>query len=160
MSSIIRSSADRRQIESAIRRATGEDVKKISAQQSIPYERIWPEGVCRVNGNTYTKTMQFQDVNYQLAQKEDKEAIFEGWCDFLNYFDSSVHLQLTFVDLAVSDGGAVQSISIPLQGDGFDDTREEYSGILQRQLAKGNNGLAKTKYLTFGCEAASLPAAS
>ena len=156
MSSKKLSSADRRQIESAIRRAKGEDGKKISAQQSIPYERIWPEGVCRVNGNTYTKTMQFQDVNYQLAQKEDKEAIFEGWCDFLNYFDSSVHLQLTFVDLAVSDGGAVQSISIPLQGDGFDDTREEYSGILQRQLAKGNNGLAKTKYLTFGIEAASL----
>ena len=50
----------------------------------------------------YTKTIQFQDINYQLSPNEDKTAIFEGWCDFLNYFDSSIRFQLSFLNLAAS----------------------------------------------------------
>ena len=51
---------------------------------------MFPDGICRVTDSYYTKTVQFQDINYQLNQNEDKTAIFDGWCDFLNYFDSSV----------------------------------------------------------------------
>ena len=58
------------------------DKKEKSAQDSIPYERMWPDGICRVADGHYTKTIQFQDINYQLSQNEDKTAIFEGWCDF------------------------------------------------------------------------------
>ena len=79
------SRADRKQIEAAIARANRTDRKEKSAQDSIPYERMWPDGICRVAGSRYTKTIQFQDINYQLSQNEDKTAIFEGWCDFLNY---------------------------------------------------------------------------
>ena len=64
---------------------------------SIPYERMWPDGICRISDSHYTKIIQFQDINYQLSQNEDKTAIFEGWCDFLNYFDSSIHFQLSFL---------------------------------------------------------------
>ena len=63
---------------------------------------MWPDGICRVAGSRYTKTIQFQDINYQLSQNEDKTAIFEGWCDFLNYFDSSIQFQLSFLNLAAS----------------------------------------------------------
>ena len=114
---------------------------------------MFPDGICRVNDTFYTKTVQFQDVNYQLCQNEDKTAIFEGWSDFLNYFDSSIHFQLSFLNLSASQDGFSRNIVIPLQPDGFDDVREEYSEMLQNQLAKGNNGLAKTKYLTFGINA-------
>ena len=51
---------------------------------------MWADGICRTANNHYTKTVQYQDINYQLSQNEDKTAIFEGWSDFLNYFDSSV----------------------------------------------------------------------
>ena len=109
--------------------------------------------------NYYTKTIQFQDINYQLGQNEDKTAIFESWCDFLNYFDSSIHFQLSFLNLSASQEDFSRSVSIPLQKDGFDDLRDEYSVMLQNQLARGNNGLVKTKYLTFGIEADTLKAA-
>lgn len=72
------SRADRKQIEAAIARANRTDKKKKSAQDSIPYERMWPDGICRVAGSRYTKTIQFQDINYQLSQNEDKTAIFEA----------------------------------------------------------------------------------
>lgn len=153
------SSADKKQIEAAINRANKADKKEKSAQDSIPYERMWADGICRTINNHYTKTIQFQDINYQLSQNEDKTAIFEGWCDFLNYFDSSIEFQLSFLNLAASQETFAQSINIPLQSDDFDSIRSEYSDMLQNQLARGNNGLIKTKYLTFGIEADSVNAA-
>ena len=114
---------------------------------------MYPDGICRVTDTRYVKTIRFQDINYQLSQNEDKTAIFDGWCDFLNYFDSSVQFQLTFVNLSTSEENISQQIDIPLQGDEFDPIREEYTNMLRSQVAKGQNGLSKTKYLTFGIEA-------
>ena len=123
-----------------------------TAQATIPYDRIWPDGICLAN-NRYTKTLQFQDINYQLAQNEDKTAIFEGWCDFLNYFDSSIHFQLSFMNLTAGTEAFEQSIALPLRGDADDESRIEYAAMLKNQMAKGSNGLTKTKFLTFGVEA-------
>ena len=120
---------------------------------------MFPDGICRVTDNCYTKTVQFQDINYQLNQNEDKMAIFDGWCDFLNYFDSSIRFQFSFVNLSTDRDSAAKSISIPPKGDAFDGIRGEYTEMLQNQLARGNNGLMKTKYLTFGIEAESLKTA-
>ena len=153
------SRSDRKQIEAAIARANRTDRNEKSAQDSIPYERMWPDGICRVSDGYYTKTIQFQDINYQLSQNEDKTAIFEGWCDFLNYFDSSIRFELSFLNLAASEETFARTINIPLHGDDFDSIRLEYTTMLQNQLAKGNNGLIKTKYLTFGIDAANIKAA-
>ena len=147
------SRAEKKEIEALIARANNSDNKELTAQDSIPYQRMYPDGICRVTDTHYVKTIRFQDINYQLSQNEDKTAIFDGWCDFLNYFDSSVRFQLTFVNLSTSEENISQQISIPLCGDEFDTIREEYTGMLRSQVAKGQNGLSKTKYLTFGIEA-------
>ena len=118
-----------------------------------------PDGICRVTDSYYTKTVQFQDINYQLNQNEDKTAIFDGWCDFLNYFDSSVRFQLSFVNMSANKDNYARYITISPQGDDFDSIRLEYTQMLQNQLARGNNGLIKTKYLTFSIEADSIRSA-
>ena len=145
--------ADKRQIEAAIANAKRQDKRHKSAQDSLPFQRMFPDGICRVTDTYYTKTIQFQDINYQLSQNEDKTAIFDGWCDFLNYFDASVHFQLTFLNMAANKDTYGTQITIPLRGDEDDAIRTEYTQMLRDQLAKGNNGLIKTKYLTFGIEA-------
>ena len=120
---------------------------------------MFPDGICRVTDHYYTKTVQYQDINYQLNQNEDKTAIFEGWCDFLNYFDSSIRFQFSFIDMSANKETWSNSINIPRRGNKFDDIGVEYETFLRDQLAKGNNGLIKTKYLTFGVEADSLKTA-
>ena len=143
---------------------TGKDGKKKpqkpavprTAQQSIPMQRMFEDGTCRVKANYYTRTIQYQDINYQLAQQEDKTAIFEEWCSFLNFFDSSIKFELSFVNMATDSTEFEKSIRIPFQKDGFDDVRAEYSQMLRQQLAKGNNGLTKTKFITFGVEGESM----
>ena len=127
-----------------------------TAQQSIPMQRMFEDGTCRVRSGYYTRTIAYQDINYQLAQQEDKTAIFEEWCSFLNFFDSSIHFELSFVNTATDSEDFEKSIRIPYQQDGFDDVRAEYSQMLRQQLSKGNNGLTKAKFLTYGIEGESM----
>ena len=130
--------------------------KRISVQDSIAYKEMGKDGICRVADHVYSKTIRFYDINYQLAQNDDKSAIFENWCDFLNYFDSSIQFQLSFINQKSSMKEYEKVIQIEPQNDAFDDVRMEYAQMLHNQLAKGNNGLLKSKYITFAIEADNL----
>jgi len=153
------SRSDKKQIEAILARYKTNDRTMMSAQDSIPFLRMYPDGICRVTENTYSKTIRFADINYQLNTNDDKSAIFDGWCDFLNYFDSSIRFQLSFINHTANRDSYSQNLEIPLQGDDFDAIRSEYTEMLKNQLAKGNNGLIKTKYLTFTIEANSVKTA-
>ena len=130
-----------------------------TAQQTIPYQEMVSDGICVLENGRYSKTIQFYDINYQLAQNEDKTLIFENYCDFLNYFDSSIQFQLSFFNQSIDISEYQKAIEIPKQQDAFNDIRKEYVAMLKSQLAKGNNGLVKTKYITFSIEAENLKAA-
>ena len=145
-----------KQIKAVIERAKKDTGVPQTAQRSIPFQRMFPDGVCRVTDNYYTKTIQFQDINYQLAQQEDKTAIFDEWCSFLNFFDSSIHFELSFMNMSTDAESFEKSVRIPYRKDDFNSIRAEYSQMLKKQLAQGNNGLTKSKYLTFGIEADSM----
>ncbi len=144
---------DRQRIQEIIDQAKREDGIPRTAQQSIPFDRMFQNGICRIGEDYYTKTIQFQDINYQLALQEDKTEIFEEWCSFLNFFDSSVHFELSFLNMATDADGFKQSIMIPHQKDDYNSVRDEYSTMLFHQMEAGNNGLTKTKFLTFGIHA-------
>ena len=141
--------AEKKEIRAAIERAKKADRNGISAQDTIPYKRMFPDGLCQVTDRQWAKTLQYEDITYQLAQDDDKAVIFDGWCDFLNYFDPSVHFQLTFVNLSTSEEHIAATIDIPPAGDEFDSIRAEYTNMLRTQGAKGNNGLSRVKYITF-----------
>ena len=150
--------AEKKQIAAVIRQAKG-DGKAHTAQQTIPYLQMFPDGICRISEKRYSKTIAFEDINYQLAQADEKTAIFENWCDFLNYFDSSVSVQLSFINQGTRRTDAERVIDIPARDDAFQTIRSEYTEMLKDQLAKGNNGLVKHKYITFSVEAENMSAA-
>ena len=150
--------AEKKEIAAAIQAAKG-DGKPRTAQQTIPYLQMYPDGICRVTEKKYSKSLVFEDINYQLAQADDKTAIFENWCDFLNYFDASVSVQLSFINQGARKEKAQAAIEIPAQDGAFNSIRREYADMLKNQLEKGNNGLEKCKYITFSIEADNLAAA-
>ena len=145
------SRTQQKEVKTAIARANRTDKKELSAQDSIPYLQIRVDGICQVTPTHFTKTIQFRDINYQLSDNEDKQAIFDGWCDFLNYFDSSIKFQFSFVNLTALRESFARAI--PLRSDQFESIQRERSKIIEVQQAKGNNGIVKTKYLTFGIDA-------
>jgi hypothetical protein len=149
---------EKREIEAVIRSAKG-DGKPHSAQDSIPFDVMYPDGLCRLNDKSYSKCIEFEDVNYQLAGADDKTAVFENLCDFYNYYDASIGIQLSLISRYANKEDFQNTISIPPQGDDFDDIRTEYTDMLQHQYARGNNGLVKTKFLTLTIEADNIQAA-
>ena len=149
---------EKKEIAALIRAAKG-DGKAHTAQQTIPYLAMYPDGICKVTEKKYSKSIAYDDINYQLAQADDKTAIFENWCDFLNYFDATVSVQLSFINRGTRNGGAKEVVAIPAQNDAFNSIRTEYADMLKHQLTKGNNGFVKSKYITFSVEADNLNAA-
>ena len=124
----------------------------LSAQQTIPYIAMHPDGVCQLPGGIYTKTVEYEDINYSVASTEDQTAIFGGWSSFLNYFDSSLPFQLSFINRRSRDRSRYK-VNIPPAEDDFNSVREEYTSMLKNQIAKSNNGIERTKYITFGLPA-------
>ena len=153
------SAKQRKQIAEAVKKAKMQGKIAMSAQDTIPYVEMRQDGICVVTKGFYTKTIRFLDINYQLARNEDKNTIFENYCNFLNYFDKSISVQLSFINQTMNIADFEKSIDIPLQNDKFDEIRLEYSQMLKNQLARGNNGLVKHKYITFGIEADNIQAA-
>ena len=119
------SRADRKQIEAVIARANRTDKKEKSAQDSIPYEAMYQDGVCRVTANTFSKCIEFMDISYQLAQADTKTAVFENLCDLYNYLDASIHVQFSFVNRKIDPKQSAKSFEIKAQGADFDDIRAE-----------------------------------
>ena len=127
----------------------------VSAQQTIPYVAMYPDGVCQLPGGLFTKTVEYEDINYSVASTEDQSAIFNGWSAFLNYFDSALPFQLSFVNRRAHSASRYK-VNIPAQQDAYDSIRGEFVSMLKRQIAKSNNGIDRAKYITFGVPAGSL----
>ena len=145
--------SQKKEIEAVYARARG-DGKVHTAQDTIPYERVWKDGLMKTTDGRYSKTILFEDINYQLASPNDQENAFSKFCEFYNFFDSSVQLQITLMSHFANKTEWVRSIDIPYQDDEFNDVREEYTQMLREKLSYGNNGLEKTKLLTISLEAA------
>ena len=126
--------------------------KSLSAQQTIPYMVMHPDGVCQLPGGIYTKTVEYEDINYSVASTEDQTAIFGGWSSFLNYFDCSLPFQLSFVNRR-SRSISRYKVNIPAQEDDYNSIRGEFVDMLKNQIAKSNNGIVRSKYITFGLPA-------
>ena len=53
-----------------------------SVQDAIPIRRIWSDGIF-LCGNQYSKTWSFTDINYAIAGKDDKTAMFLDYSELL-----------------------------------------------------------------------------
>ena len=129
-----------------------------TAQQTIPYQQMYRDGICRVDDRLYTKCIEFEDITYQLAHPDDQAAVFDGYCALLNSFDSTLPFQLSFINRRSRPDNRCQG-NIPLHSDAFDDLRQEYVDMLTKQLARSNNGMVRTRLVTFGVQAESARAA-
>ena len=127
--------------------------KNDSVQKTIPFIDMFPDGICQVKRDYFSMSIQISDINYKLATLDEKNNIFSKYCDLLNYFDDSVHIQLTFENQNNDVAELVDEIDIPEQDDNFNDVRREYSDMLKNQLVAGNNGRILRKFFTIGITA-------
>lgn len=115
-------------------------------QQAIPIRAIWPDGIFRV-GNKFSKSYRFEDINYAVASKEDKEAMFLSYSELLNSFDSGATTKITINNRRLNKADFESSILIPLKDDRLDEYRREYNRMLLDK-ATGANSIVQDKYVT------------
>ena len=109
-----------------------------TAQKTIPFIRMYTDGICHVNKNFYTKMIEFTDINYNILAEEDQINIQEIYGEFLNYFDPTVRFQIFLFNREVNADTLMEQFNITSQGDDFDDCREEFAEMLKNVAANGN----------------------
>ena len=125
----------------------------LKAKGLLPFRQMYPDGLCRLDDTTWSRCIEFEDVNYQLAGQDDQTAIFEALCDMYNAHDASIGMELTLICRKVNRADFRKRIEIAAQGDAFDGVRVLYTEMLRTQLEHGNNGMVKTKFLVLTIEA-------
>ena len=134
--------------------------KRYTVEDTIPYLRLLKSGICQLDERHFSKSIAFQDINYQLALDEDRDLIFNQFANFLNSFDPSISIEFSYINQLGRNEEMKSAIQIPDKKDGFDDIRFEFREMLKSQIVKGNNGLKKSKYVTFTVEADNLEQAT
>ena len=130
--------------------------KKETVQDTIPYKRMLKDGICQIEKNKFNKTIRFLDINYRLMEEADQESIFSEFSSFLNFFNSSVEVEFSYINSIGENEEISKLIDIKENMDDFNEIRNEYRQMLLNQSSKGNNGLSKSMYLTFTIEAEDL----
>lgn len=130
--------------------------KKETVQDTIPYKRMLKDGICQIEKNKFNKTIRFLDINYRLMEEADQESIFSEFSSFLNFFNSSVEVEFSYINSIGENDEISKLIDIKENMDDFNEIRNEYRQMLLNQSSKGNNGLSKSMYLTFTIEAEDL----
>lgn len=117
-------------------------------QEAIPIKVIYPDGIFLVRKNVYSKTFKFTDINYAVASREDKEALFLEYSELLNSLDSGATTKLTINNHRLNKSAFEKSILIPLKEDGLDLYRKEYNQMLLDK-ATTTNSMLQEKYVTI-----------
>ncbi len=128
----------------------------MSAQDTIPIRQMRKDGLCKLDNGTYSKTIQYEDINYQLTHIDTKNAIYNAWGNLLGSFDPSVWFQLSFVNLHRRKSELANAFLVPEVGDSSDSLRRELTEIGRNALEKGSSGIVSRKYITFGVNEGSM----
>ena len=116
-------------------------------QDIIPAQTIYDDGIFRVGKNKYSKMYRFEDINYYVASREDKEAMFLDYSELLNSLDSSATTKITINNRRLNRSDFERDILIDMKGDSLDEYRREYNEILMEK-ATGVNSIMQEKYMT------------
>lgn len=117
-------------------------------QDVIPITAIYDDGIFQIGKDKFSKTYKFSDINYAVASREDKEAMFLEYSELLNSLDSGATTKITINNRRLNRLDFENNILIPMKGDSLDEYREEYNKILLEK-ATGANAIVQDKYMTI-----------
>jgi type IV secretory pathway VirB4 component len=119
-----------------------------TALQTIPYLRICNDNTMEVKTGVYSRTYEFEDVNYKQARQEIQEDIFLRYCSILNSFDTAVTVQETILNNKINNSDFKDYVLLKEKNDDFDVYRNEYNAMLLDKVSEGQNDIKRYRYLT------------
>ena len=126
-----------------------------SVQDVIPAKTLWEDGIFLVGRNKYSKCFKFTDINYAVASKDDKEAMFLQYSELLNSFDVGATTKITISNRRLNKIDFEKTVMLQKENDELDKYREEYNKMLLSKIS-GANGIVQEKYITISVEKKSI----
>ena len=117
-------------------------------QDIFPILFIWKDGITMEGKGKFSKTWVFYDINYAVASRDDKEAMFLKYCEFLNSLDSGATTKITINNKRFNKADFEEQIMMKWRGDGLDEYRDEYNRIILEK-AMGSDAIIQEKYITI-----------
>lgn len=136
-----------------LKQAIKKRAKPTSVQESICYRRLMEDGICEIVPGFYSKTIKFEDITYQLLDRDGKVDVFTRYCEFLNYFDPQIHVQISIVNRAIDKVDFKNQMFLKYREDNLNEAREEYNKMLNEKMMQGQSNMIREKYLTFTVKA-------
>lgn len=147
------------QINKALVKKLKKEAPPRTAQQTLRYKRMFEDGICEIHQGLYSKCVEFSDINYQIARREDQVEIFSRYCEVLNYFHPSIYVQLSIINKHIDSDAFKETMLIKDRQDGLDNYRSEINQMLREKALEGQNSIMRRKYLTFSTPASTYEAA-
>ena len=132
---------------------------KSATQSVIPYVEMFPDGICYLEDNRFSRTVEFFDTNYEIANLDEKNSIFNRWSSLINYFDENIDFQFSYENQHQNIDDELQRIRVQSQNDDFNAVRNEYSDMLCELRLNSKSGFFLRKFLTFTVSEKSLKSA-
>ncbi len=119
-----------------------------SVQDAVPIRRLWPDGIFQY-GSKFSKTLRFSDINYAIASKEDKTAMFLDYSELLNALDTGSTTKLTINNKRLNRQNFERDILLPRRDDYLDGYRAEYNTMLMDKVTGTSNSVVQERYITL-----------
>lgn len=126
-----------------------------SVQDAIPIKAIWEDGIFFIGKNKYSKCYKFSDINYAVASRDDKEAMFLEYSELLNSFDTGATTKITIINRRLNKIDFEETMLLPMENDELDKFRKEYNKMLLDK-ATDSNGIIQEKFITISVDKKSI----
>lgn len=137
----------------SLKRLLEKQKKSNTVQSTIKYRRMFEDGTCEIVEGFYSKTIKFSDITYQLLDRDGKVDVFAQYCEFLNYFDPEIHVQLSIINRAIDKADFKNQMFLKYRDDNLNDAREDYNKMLNEKMLQGQSNIVREKYVTFTIKA-------
>ncbi|OMD35657.1 VirB4-like conjugal transfer ATPase, CD1110 family [Paenibacillus odorifer] len=127
-----------------------------NVQQSIPYSLVSDDGILQHGKVRFSKTFALIDINYQVGKQDDQEEVFAKYCEFLNFFDESVNVQVNILNKSFNKDEFARRVIVEQKNDFMTPFREEYNKMIKSKISGGKNEVKKVKYITISIESISI----
>ena len=124
-----------------------------TAQKTVPIENAFDDGIIESCSGEFSKSFEFLDINYHAIREDDQIDTFAKYCEFLNFFNSTIHLQITVNNKTINQSEFEKKVMLEKKEDNLYQFRDEYNEMLKKQVQKGKNDTEKEKYITITIKA-------
>lgn len=131
-----------------------------TVQQSIPYKRVYVNGIIEPEIGIFTKCYQLVDANFKTATQEAQDEMYFAYGDLLNYFSPDIRPQIVIFNRSIDKETFKEETLFQERDDPYNDLRKDMNQVLLSKISEGQNNITQEKYLVVSIKAENIELAT